>query len=146
MRSEDIGFSQEDDADFVVLGTVIDTFYTFIDGSAWTQANIRVDEVSRGKLSEGEVISVFFPEGYALVDDYVAFYSLPSSGFPGVDFIEFIVNDRPHPQSGDNAVFCLQRLPASSPLPDGAYAWINVKMEEELEETDETSVSPEAAG
>lgn len=145
IRSWDNNFLQEDEADCVVLGTVIDTFYTFIDGSAWTQANIRVDEVSRGKLSEGDVISVYFPDGYALVDDYVAFYSLPDSGFPGVDFIEFTVNDRPHPQPGDNDVFCLEKLSASSPLPDGAYAWLNVVIEDEAEETDEELETPEIA-
>lgn len=42
----------EADAEFVVLGTVIEIFYTFADGAAWTQANIRVDEVTRGGLSE----------------------------------------------------------------------------------------------
>lgn len=141
MRSENIGFSQEDDADCIVLGTVIDTFYTFIEGSAWTQANIRVDEVSKGKLSEGDVVSVYFPEGYVSADDYAAFYSLSASSFLGVDFIEYIVNDRPHPQVGDNAVFCLSSLPASSPLPNGAYTWLNVEMEDELAENDE---GPEA--
>ena len=146
MRSVDIAFSREDDADFVVLGTVIDTFYTFIDGSAWTQANIRVDEVSKGKLSEGDVISVYFPEGYASADDYAAYYSLSASSFSGVDFIEFTVNGRSHPQAGDNAVFCFERLPVSSSLPDGAYTWLNVETEDEPEETEEEYVSPEVAG
>ncbi len=139
MYSEDSNFSQADDADCVVLGTVIETFYTFAGGSAWTQANVRVAEVTRGRLSEGEIISVYFPGGYASMDDYVTAHGAGKYSSSGAQYLEFIINSEPHPQPGDNAMFCLDKLTNISPLPDGAYMRLNVVMEDELTPADETA-------
>lgn len=110
-----------DDADCVALCTVIDVYYTFVGGSAWTQADVRVDEVTHGKLTEGEMISVYIPGGYVSTDDYEAYYGEGKYSESGADYIEFIINDEPHPRAGDNGIFCVNRAANSSPLPDGAY-------------------------
>lgn len=144
INAADSEYAAEEDADCVMLGTVIETFYTFVDGTAWTQANVRVDEVTRGKLSEGEIISVYFPGGYASMDDYVAAHGTGQYSSTGAQYLEFIMNGEPHPQPGDNAMFCLDKLPNGSPLPDGAYMRLNVIMEDELTsdgDADETIIS-----
>lgn len=123
----------EKDADYVVLGTVIETFYTFIDGRAWTQANIRIDEITRGRLSEGQIISVYMPGGYASAEDYIASQGQVKKTAAYASYFEFIINDEPHPQPGDNAVFCLDKLPSDSSLPEGAYLRLNVIIDEGLD-------------
>ena len=122
----------EKDADYVVLGTVIETFYTVIDGRAWTQANIRIDEITRGRLSEGQIISVYMPGGYASAEDYIASQGQVEKTAAYASYFEFIINDEPHLQPGDNAVFCLDKLPSDSSLPEGAYLRLNVIVDEGL--------------
>lgn len=144
INAADSEYAEEDDADCVILGTVIETFFTFADGAVWTQANVRVDEVTRGKLSEGEIISVYIPGGYASMDDYVAAHGAGKYSSSGAQYLELIINDEPHPQPGDNAMFYLDKLSNGSPLPDGAYMRLNVIMEDELTpggDADETITS-----
>lgn len=131
VRTVDDDYQDPADADAALLCTVIDVYYTFISGSAWTQADVRVDEVMRGRLSEGDVISVYAPGGYASVDDYTAAHGEGMYSGSGADFIEFTVNGRPHPRPGDNGVVYIDRLPGGSPLPDGAYILLNVNGENE---------------
>lgn len=133
IRLTDDGLDDEKDADYVVLGTVIETFYTFIDGRAWTQANIRIDEITRGRLSEGQIISVYMPGGYASAEDYIASQGQVEKAAAYASYFEFIINGEPHPQPGDNAVFCLDKLPSGSSLPKGAYLRLNVVIDEGLD-------------
>ena len=131
VKSVDDRYQDPADADAELLCTVIDVYYTFISGAAWTQADVRVDEVIRGRLSEGDMISVYFPGGYASMEDYTAVHGEGMYSASGADFLEFTVNGRPHPKSGDNGVVYIDRLPDSSPLPEGAYLLRNVNEEDE---------------
>ncbi len=126
----DDDFDDEDDADYVVLGTVIETFYTFVDGKAWTQANIRIDENMHGRLSTGQIVSVYMSGGYASAEDYVSSGGKLGNVAEFPSYVEFIVNDKPHPKPGDNEVFYLEKLPSGLSLPDGAYICLNVFNEE----------------
>lgn len=121
VRISDYTVYDPDDADCVALCTVIDVYYTFVGGSAWTQADVRVDEVMRGKLTEGDMISVYISGGYVSADDYRAYHGAEKYSYSDADYIEFIHNDEPHPCTGDNGVFYIDRAGNSSLLPDGAY-------------------------
>ena len=126
IRSVDEHYIAPEDTDLSFLGTVGDIYYTFIAGEAWTQSDVRVDEVRRGKLSEGDIISVYSPGGFASMEDYEAAHGKGKYSESGAGYIEFLVNERPHPQFGDNRVFFVNKLPSDSPLPKGAYAEANV--------------------
>lgn len=128
----DTEYDDEDDADYVALGTVIETFYTFVDGKAWTQANIRVDENIHGRLSSGQIISVYMSGGYASAEDYLSSGGRLGSTGDDPSYVEFIVNDRPHPKPGDNEVFYLEKLPSDLSLPDGAYMCLNIFSDDTL--------------
>ena len=130
VKTVDDRYQDPADADAELLCTVIDVYYTFISGAAWTQADVRVDEVLRGRLSEGDMISVYTPGGYASMEDYTAAHGVGMYSDSGAGFIEFTVNGRPHPHPGDNGILHVDRLPGGSPLPDGAYLLLNVDRED----------------
>ena len=104
----------------VIRGRVKALSYTFIRGEAWTQADIEVTGVFKGGLSEGFVISVYFPGGYASVEDYNKFYGENNPG--GANEYYIISSGKaPVPFIEDDVLLFLNPADEASAVPKGAY-------------------------
>lgn len=105
----------------IVRGKLSDIYYTFIDGLAWTQANICISESLKGTLAVGDIISVYFPGGYASATDYEACYGEGSAAENSRGFYRFVAEGISPPEPGDEALFFLSEAAPGSGLPEGAY-------------------------
>lgn len=103
---------------FVLSGRIYGVYYTFIDGAAWTQADIFVSECLRGSVQGGDIVSVYFPGGYVSTEDFEAFYG--ESGGSEAEFYRLVTDGVPLPQQGDSLLLFLTR-PDGAALPEGAY-------------------------
>ncbi len=102
----------------VVRGKIGGIYYTFIDGLAWTQADIRVSESLRGQLTGGDLISVYFPGGYVSTADYAAYYGGDGSD---AEFFRFITDGAKLPVDGADCLLFLTRPDNAAKLPYNAY-------------------------
>ena len=103
----------------VVRGTVVSLSYTFIDGLAYTQVDLCLDEVLKGSLEKDYYISVYFPGGYASVEDYNEFYGEDKPGGAN-KYYHFVSGPSRLPYQDDELLLFISPA-ADSLLPGGAY-------------------------
>ena len=103
----------------VIWGRVLEVYYTFADGQAWTQANIQVLDGLKGPLPGGATVSVYFQGGYASAEDFGALYG--DSGVGQEGFYRVVTDGVPLPVEGEEGLLFLNSVPESSSLPNGAY-------------------------
>ena len=103
----------------VIRGKVLEVFYTFADGQAWTQANVQVMESLKGGLAADDAVSVYFQGGYASAEDFSALYGEGSAGQDG--FYRVVTDGVALPREGEEGFLFLNAVPEDSSLPDGAY-------------------------
>lgn len=118
-RPEDADDAEERAAEAVIEGSVKAVYYTFIEGSAWTQADIYISRSVLGGLSKGCTVSVYFAGGYVSSEDYSAYYG-ESPAWKN-SFLFFEGEELPLPQSGDRGTYCLALPAPEMRLPEGAY-------------------------
>ena len=106
-------------AELIVRGSVSFLSYTFMDGLAYTMADVTVTEVLKGSLQQGDIISVYYPGGYASVNDYSEFMG---EKVTGGGYYRVKAGNVPEPEMGRDAVFFLSEPAAGSPVPKGAYS------------------------
>lgn len=105
--------------DACIQGRVENTYYTFSSGRAWTQADIYVLRCVSGGLSRGDIVSVYFPGGYVLAEDYSLYYGGDSAWSDC--FLFFPPDEGELPRPGQEATYHLAQRDKNSPLPVGAY-------------------------
>lgn len=103
----------------VIRGKVLEVYYTFADGQAWTQANIQVLDKLKGGLKNGATVSVYFQGGYASAEDFSALYGEGSLGQEG--FYRIVTDGVPLPVEGEEGFLFINAVPEESALPNGAY-------------------------
>ena len=103
----------------VIQGKVLEVYYTFAGGLAWTQANVQVLDSVKGGLSSGDTVSVYFQGGYASAEDFSALYGEGGSGQEG--FYRVVTDGVSLPVEGEEGILFLNAVPEGSSLPAGAY-------------------------
>ena len=117
--------SQLKEADTVIQGSIRNIYYTFIDGQAWTQADINVLKSIEGGLVRGNTVSVYYPGGYVSAEDYSAYYG-GRTIWEG-SFLYFEPNELPLPKEGESGTYYLIKADKNSPIPIGAYEIIKAE-------------------
>ena len=105
-------------AGVIVRGSISSLSYTFIDGNAYTLADVTVTEVLKGNLVQGDIISVYYPGGYASVNDYNEFHGDKAEGS---GYYRVSAGNVPEPVLEQDAVFFLTSPETGSAVPDGAF-------------------------
>lgn len=110
----------------IIRGTIMNVSYTFIDGMAWTQANVCVEESLAGSLTKGDIISVYYLGGYVSAKDYIDYYgdahfAEEKIKFSEKSFFKFVVDEEKDPDVGESNLYFLTATPEFSPLPRGVY-------------------------
>lgn len=108
-------------SDSVVRGHVVSLSYTFIDGIAWTQADINISEVLKGGLVSGNFISVYFPGGFVSVEDYNEFSGENNPGGQN-KYYSFKAGSAPIPGYNDELLLFISPSDGKYLLPEGSYS------------------------
>ncbi len=101
----------------VVRGKILEVYYTFADGQAWTQASVQVLDCLKGSPAGEEPLSVYFQGGYVSAEDFAAF----SGGSREEGFYRVVSDGVPLPTEGEEGLFFLNERPEGSSLPEGTY-------------------------
>lgn len=109
-----------DSASDIIRGRIVNTSYTFIDGHAWTLAEIQVLSSFKGELVKDDVISVFYPGGYVSAHDYNSVYDRKTPGSEN-EFYQVIADGSPSPFLLEEELFFLSSDVAGLSLPSGGY-------------------------
>lgn len=119
--------SETAESDCVVSGTVISLIYTRVGRTPWTQVDIVINEVYRGTLHPGDIISIYEQGGYIPLSEFLALHSDDASKFHWTE--EEIQNttvfyDGGHSTFSVLGETCLYFLNHSTGnLPKGAYQY-----------------------
>ena len=108
-----------DQSDLIVIGYVEQTYYTQADGLAYTQLDVQVQSVVKGKCGYNDRISVYEKGGYLPLDAAAKLDPFLLETGISADGIEYPGNGT---QAGELRCFFL-RHSSSRDIPDGAYIY-----------------------
>ena len=103
----------------IVRGQITGLCYTFINGIAYTVADVHISQSLKGSLLPDDVISLYYLGGYADVQDYNNFYDI--NGGEQNKFYKFTVPDYPVPQVGQDMLFFLSPSYKELDIPEDTF-------------------------
>jgi len=115
------------DSDLIVSGYIKSVFYTYVNGTPWTQANVVITEFFGGEtqITPHSIISIYSPGGFMPLQDYIDF-SGNDLYFQDIapetiknSLLFYKGKNTIFPQIGDENLFFL-KYPNSS-IPNGAF-------------------------
>lgn len=103
----------------IVRGQITGLSYTFINGVAYTVADLHISHSLKGSLVPDDVVSLYYLGGYAAVQDYNNFYDI--EGGEQNKYYKFTVTGYPVPEIGQDMLFFLSQRCDKFTIPDGAF-------------------------
>ena len=104
----------------LVHGRITNLSFTFMDGQAWTVADLQITASYKGELKKDDVISLYYPGGYVSVSDYNSYHHIKSGGGEN-EFYQSFPDSSPLPCLMDEGLFFLSDDNSAYSLPEGTY-------------------------
>lgn len=116
----------------IVAGTVKKVTYDVVDGEIWTNLDISITDVFKGKLVKKDKISVYRLGGYILLKEYQKYHDdVERFGIDAKEIshtlLKQVCEGEEFPQVGEESVYYLNKETANDLLPKGAYERISGK-------------------
>lgn len=104
----------------IVRGKITGVCYTFINGIAYTVADLHIEDSLKGSLVSDDIVSLYFLGGYASVQDYNSFYEI-KGGEPN-KFYKFTAKGYSVPQVGQDMLFFMSANTDNRDIPKNGYS------------------------
>lgn len=104
----------------IVTGRITGLCYTFINGTAYTVADLHISSSFKGSLVSDDIVSLYFLGGYASVQDYNSFYGI-QDGDPN-KFYKFTVKGYPVPALEQDMLFFMSSNSVQQDIPKNVYS------------------------